>query len=245
MTIDWWTLGIQTINVVILVWLLKRFFWAPVSKMIDHRRAEVQKAAAEGERKRNEADAALVEIEKTRAGFAAERQAILAAAHDSAEKEAATLISTAKKEIATLEAAAKLAAAKDEALVSKTWTVRSSQLAVEIAKRLADRLSGPAVDAAFLDWLLDGIKKLPEATRQTVAEKGIMLEATSAKHLVPADEDRYRKCISEAFGTLPQIAFKVDPDLIVGFELQGPHLVVSNSWRADLNQILADLTHDK
>ena len=27
MTIDWWTLGLQTINVAILVWLLKRFFW--------------------------------------------------------------------------------------------------------------------------------------------------------------------------------------------------------------------------
>jgi len=29
MTIDWWTLGIQTVNVVILIWLLERFFWRP------------------------------------------------------------------------------------------------------------------------------------------------------------------------------------------------------------------------
>jgi len=29
MTIDWWTLGLQTVNVAILVWLLQRFFWRP------------------------------------------------------------------------------------------------------------------------------------------------------------------------------------------------------------------------
>ena len=34
MTIDWWTLGIQAVNVVILVWLLGRFFWRPVAAMI-------------------------------------------------------------------------------------------------------------------------------------------------------------------------------------------------------------------
>jgi F-type H+-transporting ATPase subunit b len=37
MTIDWWTLGIQAVNVIILVWLLARFFWRPVAAMIEQR----------------------------------------------------------------------------------------------------------------------------------------------------------------------------------------------------------------
>jgi F-type H+-transporting ATPase subunit b len=37
----------------------------------------------------------------------------------------------------------------------------------------------------------------------------------------------------------------VDPTLIAGLELRGPHFVVANSWRADLAKILADLAHDK
>ena len=43
MTIDWWTLGIQTVNVVILVWLLGHFFWRPVAAMIEQRRAATRK----------------------------------------------------------------------------------------------------------------------------------------------------------------------------------------------------------
>ncbi|MDU1693666.1 MAG: ATPase, partial [Bradyrhizobium sp.] len=31
MTIDWWTVGLQAVNVTILVWLLARFFWRPVA----------------------------------------------------------------------------------------------------------------------------------------------------------------------------------------------------------------------
>ncbi len=38
MTIDWWTLALQAANVLILVWLLARFFWKPVAGMIAERR---------------------------------------------------------------------------------------------------------------------------------------------------------------------------------------------------------------
>ena len=77
-----------------------------------------------------------------------------------------------------------------------------------------------------------------------MAANGAVLEAISATPIDPADQERYRGLIGEAFGAHPQIAFKTDPALIAGLELYGPHLVVSNSWRADLSRILTDLTHD-
>ena len=47
MTIDWWTLGIQTVNVVILVWLLGRFFWRPLAAMNRRRQGGFQPAQSE------------------------------------------------------------------------------------------------------------------------------------------------------------------------------------------------------
>ena len=41
MKIDWWTLGLQAVNVLILVWLLSRFLFKPVAAII----AERQQAA--------------------------------------------------------------------------------------------------------------------------------------------------------------------------------------------------------
>ena len=244
MTLSWWTLGIQTVNVAILIWLLGRFFWRPVAAMIEQRRAMAQRIVAEAEAKRGEATAALAEIERTRDGFAQEREAILSKAHEAAEQERATRLAEAEKEARSLEDAMKTTIAREKQAVDKAWAERASRLAVDIAERLAARLDGPAVRAAFLDWLVKEIRALPAPARQAAAAEGVTLEATSATALVPADQDRYREQIGAAFGVHPQIVFKADSALIAGLELQGPHFVVSNSWRADLTKILSGLTHD-
>jgi len=244
MTLSWWTLGIQTVNVAILIWLLGRFFWRPVAAMIEQRRAMAQRIVAEAEAKRGEATAALAEIERTRDGFAQEREAILSKAHEAAEQERATRLAEAEKEARSLEDAMKTTIAREKQAVDKAWAERASRLAVDIAERLAARLDGPAVRAAFLDWLVKEIRALPTPAREAAAAEGVTLEATSATALLPADQDRYRELIGAAFGVHPQIVFKSDRTLIAGLELQGPHFIVSNSWRADLTKILSGLTHD-
>jgi F-type H+-transporting ATPase subunit b len=244
MTIDWWTIGIQTVNVVILMWLLGKFFWRPVAGMIDQRRTAVQKALAEADAKRGLAVAALAEIEQTRAGFAREREAILGAARDDAKRTHTACLDKAATEAAALEAAAKARIEKEGTAANKAWAEHASHLAIDIAQRLAARLDGPAVRAAFLDWLLKEIHDLPEPARRTAAANGANLDVVSATDLDPADQERYRGLIGVAFGAQPQIAFKTDPALIIGLELRGPHLSVSNSWRADLSKILAELMHD-
>jgi F-type H+-transporting ATPase subunit b len=245
MTVDWWTLGIQAVNVVILIWLLARFFWRPFAATIERRRVTAQQILVEAETKRSQATDALAEIERTRAGFDREREAIMAAAHQSAEEARTALLAAAAREAAALEASARTVIEKERDAAEAAWTKQANLLAVEIAQRLVARLDGPVVSAAFLDWLLQEIRVLPALARDAVASNGVILEAISATEIEPADQDRYRKLIGEAFGARPQIAFKVDPALIAGLELRGPHFVVANSWRADLAKILADLAHDK
>lgn len=245
MTIDWWTLGIQAVNVIILIWLLGRFFWRPVAAMIEQRRAAAQQILADAATKRSQATDALAEIERTRAGFESERETIIAAAHQAAEQTRTTMLAAARQEAAALQAVAKTAIEKERDAAEAGWVERANQLAVEIAQRLVARLNGPAVTDAFLDWLLHEIRGLPADTRKALAADGVVLEALSAAPIEPADQERYRKRIGEAFGIHPQIDFKVDAALIAGLELRGPHLVVANSWRADLARIVADLAHDK
>ena len=243
MSIDWWTLGIQAVNVVILVWLLQHFFWRPVAAMIEQRRAATEQTLAEAKVTQDKAIAALADIAQTRAGFGKERDDILAAAHSDADKTRTATLDEAAKEVASRGAAAQAAIEKDKTDAEAAWSDRASQLAVEIAGRLAARLQGAAVSAAFLDWLLSGVRGLPASARRAAAADGATVEAVSASALVPSDQERYRTLIAEAFGSHPQIAFRTDPALIAGLELHGPHFTVSNSWRADLAQILTDLKH--
>ena len=244
MTIDWWTLGIQTVNVVILVWLLGRYFWRPVAAMIEQRRVAAQRLLAEAETKQNAATTALAEIQHTRAGFAQEREAILGAAREAGERARAIGLEEAAKASAALQAAARAQIEREKEAVEKAWSNRAGDLAIEIARRLAARLDGSTVRGAFLDWLVAEIRRLPEPTRQAMATDSLALEAVSATPLESAEEERYRARIGDALGFCPRLAFTADPALIAGLELHGPHLAVSNSWRADLTQILADIAYD-
>jgi F-type H+-transporting ATPase subunit b len=237
MTIDWWTLGIQTVNVAILVWLLQRFFWRPVAAMIELRRATMQAALADAEATKAKAEAALKDIETKRAGFAKEREAILTAARETAEHARSELLEGAAKAAAELEAAAKASIQKERQAAEAAWSDRSSRLAIDIAERLVSRLDGAAVKATFLDLLVNAIGALPASDKQATS-----LEAITATALDPAGQEAAGRLIGQAFGGHPDITFKTDPTLIVGFELRGPHLMVSNSWKADLAKILRDLT---
>jgi F-type H+-transporting ATPase subunit b len=237
MTIDWWTLGIQTVNVAILVWLLQRFFWRPVAAMIEQRRDATRRSMAEAETAKVQATAALAEIEQTRAGFANEREAILTAARAEAETTRIALLADARQQATSIEAAAKSAIDRANAAAADAWTERSAHLAVAIAAQLVARLDGTVVRAAFLDWLVQEIA----ARSGTVTTNGAALEIVSATVLDPEEQERTRQRIVKALGSDPPIEFRSDTALIAGLELHSPHLLVSNSWRADLERILAGL----
>ena len=243
MTIDWWTLGFQTVNVVILVWLLQRFFWHPVAAMIELRRTTADTALADAKAAQDKATKALADVAATRAGFGQERDAILAAAHATAE--------TASK--AVLDDAATAAKAQSEAAATAmkaahdadqaAWTDRASALAVEIAGRMAARLQGAAVNAAFLDWLVTDITAMPAPARAAASADAGGIEAVTAGPLPPAEQAHASAAIGEAFGAPVRLTFRTDPALVAGIELRGPHVALTNSWRADLDKILKTLSH--
>lgn len=244
MTISWWTLGIQAINVVILAWLLGRFFWRPLAAMIEQRRAATVKILADATMERDRAKQALAEIESTRAGLGKERDAILDAARNDAGKMQAESVSEGARQVGVLQQAGKATIAVEREAAAKAWAEQASHLAVDIAGRLASRLEGAAVRGSFLDWLAASIHALPDAERQAACLAGVTLDVISATELEPDDRDDCQTRIASAFGGHPQLAFKTDPALIEGFELHGSALAITNSWRADLAQILTDLTHD-
>lgn len=244
MSIDWWTLGIQAVNVLVLVWLLARFFWKPVAAMIEQRRAAAQQMLADAQSQQQQAAAALADIERTRAGFAQEREAILAAARVDAEQARSTQLQQAALEAAAIAERAHIGLAKDRAAAEAAWQQRASQLAVDIASRLCEPLAGPATQTIFLERLLQQIAGLPEPERRAIAAPGAALEAVSAAPLAEDAQTRLRQGLADALGGAAEITFVTDPALIAGLELRGTHLIVGNSWRADLQRIRTELAHD-
>ena len=77
MRIDWWTLGLQTVNVLVLVWILSKFLFRPVVAIIDERRAAAAKILTDAEAAKEQAAAARDVAEAHSAAIAAGRDAAL------------------------------------------------------------------------------------------------------------------------------------------------------------------------
>jgi F-type H+-transporting ATPase subunit b len=244
MTIDFWTLGIQAVNVLILIFLLQRFFWRPVAGMIAKRQADANAIMDNIKARRDEADSALAAIQATRAGFAAEREALLAKAAQDAAELKATALAEARTEAEGLRASALATIARDDAAAEKVRTEQAVALAVSIAARLAARLDGPCVQTAFLDWLITEIVAMPAPDLRVVSQaKDTELTLVSASPVDPEMQSSIAARLTKAFDASPSIRFSVDPELIAGFELHSAYFILRNSWQADLARIQKELAH--
>ena len=241
MTFDWWTLGLQAFNVTVLVWLLHRFFWNPVAAIIARRREEVQTTLADVRNKQEMAALAVAEAATTREGFAAERDAILAAARADSEAERAAIVRAGRDVVTAMRKAARDAISVEAKQAEKATTDATAALGLSIARQLAARLKGPAVEAAFLDWMIEAIRAMPESDRQALKRESTAVDLVGAVELDPEAQARVAAAVEAALGGPLFLTFSTDPALIAGFELHGPHFILRNSWQADLNKIAAEL----
>jgi F-type H+-transporting ATPase subunit b len=113
MHIDWWTLAFQTVNVLVLIWILARFFFRPVADVVAKRQAQANKILAEALAAREQAIDARADADKVRAEISAERDGLIAETLKSAQVEKANLLAQSLDEIAKLHGAAEAAIARE------------------------------------------------------------------------------------------------------------------------------------
>jgi F-type H+-transporting ATPase subunit b len=236
MTIDLWGLGLQAVNVLVLIWLLSRLFWRPVAAAIVARQVASLALLDKAEAVQTAADAALAEAEQDRKNNDAARSALLDTARQEAEAQAKALFAEAAARAETLHASAAKAIAKERAAASKDNAAQAAALSLLIATKLLDRLAGPEVQSHFLDQLLAAIAQLPEAERNAISATpdGVEIVVPSDPG---ADAAQIKAVLKKALGGKPALRFVRDETLIAGIELRTAHFALRNSWQADLAQI--------
>ena len=98
MRIDWWTLALQAVNVLILVWLLGRFLFRPVMDAIAARQASAQALLDEAREAKDRAQAEAQALKTQNDGFVADAAARHAEIRTEAEAERQRLLAQARLE---------------------------------------------------------------------------------------------------------------------------------------------------
>jgi F-type H+-transporting ATPase subunit b len=244
MRFDWWTLGLQTVNFAVLVWLLHRFLYRPVLSMIDARRAAIQKQRDDAKAVEDTARAHLTQIETERAGIAAERAAALKAAAAQAQETAETRRARAEREAqALLDAVRKtLATERERALADLRRG--ALDLGAEFARRLLAEVPMQLRAEAWIERIERHLEALPKTELDALARQftnGGALTVVTASPL-PADTvETWRARLHRPLGNGIAIEFAVDPDLVAGADLHFPTAILRFSWQSALAAVRSEI----
>src|SRR5208282_4350630 len=104
MLIDWFTVGAQVLNFLILVWLLKHFLYTPILNAIDAREKRIATELADANAKKAEAEKERVDFQNKNKAFDEQRSALLGKATNEAKAERERLLDGARKDADTLRA---------------------------------------------------------------------------------------------------------------------------------------------
>jgi len=248
MRIDWSTLALQTVNVLILIWILSRFFFRPIMDIVAKRQQEANKLLADAARSRERAAEARDAAAKANADIAGERERILAEARDAAEIEKHNLMKQSADEIAKLHQEAKGAIARERSAAEGAVVEHASTLAIEIARHLLARFRPQDVSILIVQEVCRELLALsPEARQEltSAATIGHPIEIVSAAPFSDQEAQQIRAALWKAVGQELPVTFRSDPEIIGGIELIGRNVIIRNSWRADLDRIRLELTRDK
>ncbi len=248
MQFSWWTFALQTINFVVLIWLLHRFLYRPVLRMIDARRQAIDRRQEEIAGIEAETKAKLTQIDQERGKIAAEREAMLAAASEQAARiaeadrrkseQAAALLLEGSRKTLTGEREAALAEARRLAV----------DLGVEVARRLLAQIPMQQRAEAWIERIERHLAALPPADRAGLFNGAGQGGAVQVITAVPLSEEiqadwitRLRRALAQAVG---DIQFSVDPELVAGADLHFPTAILRFSWRSELLAIRAEIERD-
>ncbi len=224
----------QIVNFVVLAVLLRALLYGPVTKMLDERRAKIEKGledARQAEAARANAEA---ERQKILDGARAEAQKIRAEANQQAEQTAAKIRADAQAEAekTKADALAGLGGERDKMLSE----LRGQIAALAIAA--SNKLIGESLDRARQQALIaDFFAKVPADVRVSLTGVTGEAEVLSAVPLTPEEQSRVRSELS-----LSAVSFKVDPKLLGGLRVRVGDKVVDGSVAAQLESLHASLS---
>jgi F-type H+-transporting ATPase subunit b len=234
MLIDWFTVGAQIVNFLILVWLLKRYLFAPIIKAIDAREKDIatrrETATAEQAKAQAEQEGCLHEREKLEAN----RTAILADAKSQAQTERTKLLEEAT------HAADEVRQRRFKDLQRETAEFQDDLIRLttnEIiagSRKMVKDLASADLAAALVEVF---ISRLPANSGPANSDQPDgqpsqgPLRLNSSFPLLPIQEKALESQIQASFHTTRKVEFYVDPTLLWGLNLTVGDQKIS--WNAD------------
>ena len=223
MLIDWFTVGAQAINFIILVWLLKRFLYKPILDAVDAREKRVATELADADAKKAEAEKERDEFQHKNEKFDQQRAALLSKATEEAKAERQRLLGEARQAADALSAKRQETLRSDAHNLNQAISRRARQEVFAIARKALTDLASTSLEQQLAEVFTHRLREMDGKAKAGLA--GALLSASdpalvrSAFDLPEEQRTAIQNALNETFSAEIRIRFETAPDLVSGIEL--------------------------
>lgn len=222
MQIDWFTVIAQVINFLVLVWLLKRFLYAPVMRAMAKREAGIAERLREAERREAKAAAEAARHAELQTQLKSEREAVLDQARKDADAERNTLHEQARRDMEAQRERWQADLAREQTMLNHALRERGARRVLATTRHVLDQLAGTTLERQLVGRFIEQLQGLPEAGREPMREALASAGKARIETSLPLDQtqrDAIAAALDTYFGGTPELLFETTDRFGCGIEL--------------------------
>jgi F-type H+-transporting ATPase subunit b len=223
MLLDWFTIGAQALNFLILVWLMKRFLYKPILNAIDAREKLIAKELADAQAQKSEAQKERDEFQKKNEEFDRQRAALLTKATDEANAERLRLLDEVRKAADALGIKRQESLIHDASHMNQAISRLAQKEVFAITRKALTDLASTSLEDRMGEVFTRRLRGLDDKSKSALGEA---LKRNSEPALVrstfelPATQRAaIQNALNETFSAEVHARFETSPDLVSGIEL--------------------------
>jgi F-type H+-transporting ATPase subunit b len=223
MLIDWFTVGAQALNFLILVWLMKRFLYKPILRAIDEREKRIAAELANADAKKAEAQKEHDDFQHKNADFDQQRGALMSKVTIEAQAESQRLVDEARKATVALSVKQQETLRDEEHNLHQAIIRRTQQEVFAIARKALTDLATTSLEERLGEVFNRRLREMNADQKKGLAAA---LKTASVPAVVrstfdlPAEQRAaIQNALNETFSAEIRVQFETAPDLVSGIEL--------------------------
>jgi F-type H+-transporting ATPase subunit b len=231
--LNWTTFILEIVNFLVLVWLLKHFFYQPVQAMVARRQQGITSQLKEADERHQQADELRQQYEHRLADWEDEREAARQSLRHELEAERSRLLQELQQSLrAEREKSTVLGARQLDERVREAEVQALAQGARFVA-RLLERVASPEVEVRLFELLLAELRELPPSeleALQTLQEgKPVAVVVSSVYPLAEGQRQMLQQQLQALVSASLHFSYQQNPALVAGLHVTvGPWVLHAN-----------------
>jgi F-type H+-transporting ATPase subunit b len=215
--IDWFTVIAQIINFLVLVWLLKRFLFGPITKAVYAREATIKSTLLDAEETRKSAIDERDRLQKKIEELENSRVELMRKAEEEAYQEKKKQVDKVMNDVTIMKAK------MEASLRNEQWSLRQNILrkmqsdVMDTTRKIIKDLSTSSFEERVIEKLIEKLHQAEGCDLSPMSGKRLTVKSTF--EIPDYKKKELEMAIGEVMVSTPEIVYSIKSDMICGIEI--------------------------